>query len=62
MAGERVFPQFPIRWTPDIRDAIKAQAARNRRSMNAEILAILEDGLGRAPAPAQLQLGEGEAA
>lgn len=42
---------------------MKARAARNRRSVNAEILAILEDGLGRAPAsPVQLELGEGEAA
>lgn len=63
MAGVKEFPKFPIRWTPDIRDAVKGRAARNRRSINAEILAILEDGLGRAPAtPVQLELGEGEAA
>lgn len=63
MSDVKTWPKVVFRWTPDIRDAVKGRAARNRRSMNAEILSLLEDGLGRAPAvPAQLELGEGEAA
>ncbi|MBX8825243.1 Arc family DNA-binding protein [Ochrobactrum sp. SFR4] len=35
-------PQFKLRMTPAIKDAIEAAASTNKRSMNAEILARLE--------------------
>lgn len=40
--------QFPVRLPDGWRDAIKARAARNRRSMNSEILAALESVVGEA--------------
>lgn len=40
--------KFMIRLPNGWRDAIKARAARNRRSMNSEILAALEGVVGEA--------------
>lgn len=34
-----------LRWPEDLRDQVKAAAARNRRSTNSEILARLEKSL-----------------
>lgn len=34
--------QFPVRMPPGMRDRIKAAAAANHRSMNSEIVSILE--------------------
>lgn len=34
-----------LRWSTDLRDKVKAAAARNRRSANSEILARLEASL-----------------
>ena len=45
MAPKQTDPQFKLRLTPEIRDRIGAAAARNGRSLNAEILATLELGL-----------------
>lgn len=36
-------PQFKLRMTPEIKERIEAAAAKNNRSMNAEILRRLED-------------------
>ncbi|MGN6304859.1 MAG: Arc family DNA-binding protein [Mesorhizobium sp.] len=36
-------PQFKLRFTPELRDQIEASAKTNNRSMNAEIVARLED-------------------
>lgn len=36
-------PQFKLRFTPELRDQIEAAAKANNRSMNAEIVARLED-------------------
>lgn len=40
--------QFPLRLPDGMRDRIKAEAERNGRSMNAEIVARLEDSLNNA--------------
>ena len=40
--------QFVVRFPDGWREAIKATAAKNRRSMNSEILAVLEGALGLA--------------
>lgn len=37
--------QFPVRFPDGWRDAIKAEAAKNRRSMNSEILAAIETAM-----------------
>ena len=42
MAEDQTKLQFRIRMTPEIKGAIVAAAARNNRSINAEILARLE--------------------
>lgn len=42
MPPKQTDPQFKLRMTPEIKDAIEAAAARNSRSMNAEILARLQ--------------------
>lgn len=42
MAPKQTDPQFKLRMTPGIKDAIELAAAQNNRSMNAEILARLE--------------------
>ena len=43
MAPKQTDPQFKLRMTPEIKDAIEAAAKANNRSMNAEILSRLED-------------------
>lgn len=42
-------PQFKLRMTPAIKDAIEAAASANKRSMNAEILARLELSFSSSP-------------
>ncbi|NML75274.1 Arc family DNA-binding protein [Rhizobium sp. S-51] len=42
MPPKQTDPQFKLRMTPEIKDAIETAAARNNRSMNAEILARLQ--------------------
>ncbi len=37
--------QFPLRLPDGMRDTIKEVAAENKRSMNAEIIALIEEGL-----------------
>ncbi|NTF87470.1 Arc family DNA-binding protein [Agrobacterium rhizogenes] len=50
MAEDQTKLQFRIRMTPEIKAAIVAAAARNNRSINAEILSRLEESFqsGRA--------------
>jgi hypothetical protein len=38
-------PQFKLRMTPDIKEAIERAADENNRSMNAEIISRLQDSL-----------------
>lgn len=40
--------QFALRFPDGMRDRIKVRAAENRRSMNSEILGLLEAALGAA--------------
>lgn len=42
-------PQVKIRLPGDLRARVKVQAARNRRSMNAEIVLMIEAGLESTP-------------
>lgn len=44
----RVADQFVVRLPGDLRARVKAQAQRNRRSMNAEIVLMIEAGLRSA--------------
>ncbi len=37
-------PKFMVRLTDEIKSQVKASASRNRRSMNSEILSLIEDG------------------
>lgn len=48
MQNRKLEEQFIVRMPPGWRDAIKIRAARNRRSMNSEILAALESVVGAA--------------
>jgi hypothetical protein len=42
-----------LRWPPALRDAVIASAAANRRSINAEILTLLEASLPQVEAQPQ---------
>lgn len=44
-----VADRFMLRLPGDLRARVKAQAQRNRRSMNAEIVLMIEAGLERTP-------------
>lgn len=47
----RVDPQANFRLPAALRDRLKAQAVRNRRSMNAELIVLIESGLQKEHAP-----------
>lgn len=47
-------PQFKLRLPADLKDRVEAAAAENNRSMNAEIVAALEE---KFPAPRPFDLG-----
>lgn len=44
-------PQFNFRMTPEIKDKLKQRAAMNGRSLNSELLQIVQDALSE---PSQL--------
>ena len=44
-------PSYPLRMPDELRSIIKARATRNRRSMNAEIVLMLESALQKESAP-----------
>ncbi|HEI8512867.1 Arc family DNA-binding protein [Morganella morganii] len=46
----REYPQFKLRMPPEIRDKLKQRAAINGRSVNSELLQIIEDALNQ-PSP-----------
>ncbi|MGX9911759.1 Arc family DNA-binding protein [Bordetella bronchiseptica] len=50
-------PQVMLRLPGDLRARVKAQAARNRRSMNAEIVLMIERGLEKGNAPTAATVG-----
>lgn len=37
-------PKFMIRWSEEAKEQVKIAAAKNRRSMNAEVLTLIEEG------------------
>lgn len=47
----RTDPQFKLRIPAPMHEAVKALATRNRRSMNAQIVLMLERGLEKESAP-----------
>jgi hypothetical protein len=53
-------PQFVLRYTPEMRDKIARLAKANGRSINAELIALLERALSHGDAVEQLQESMGE--
>ena len=43
MKGARAIPTFAIRLPEDLKDWLKQRADKNRRSLSAELIVILED-------------------
>lgn len=41
----RDYPQYKLRMSPELKDAINDLAEKNKRSMNAEIIARLEESI-----------------
>ncbi len=53
MSGARDYDKFMLRFPDGWREAIKTRAAKNRRSMNSEILAALESVVSKAATGAE---------
>ena len=53
-------PQFVLRYSPEMRDKIARLAKANGRSINAELIALLERALSHGDAVEQLQESMGE--
>jgi hypothetical protein len=53
-------PQFVLRYSPEMRDQIARLAKANGRSINAELIALLERALSHGDAVEQLQTSMGE--
>lgn len=53
-------PQFVLRYTPEMRDKIARLAKANGRSINAELIALLERALSHGDAVEELQESMGE--
>jgi hypothetical protein len=53
-------PQFVLRYTPEMRDKIARLAKANGRSINAELIALLERALSYGDDVEQLQTSMGE--
>jgi hypothetical protein len=53
-------PQFVLRYTPEMRDQIARLAKANGRSINSELIALLERALSYGDAVEQLQTSMGE--
>ncbi len=51
--SERIAP-YPVRMPDDLRSELEGVAKRNKRSLNAEIVARLEQTLGRTSEPDDL--------
>ncbi|PWE56846.1 hypothetical protein DEM27_10330 [Metarhizobium album] len=58
MAPKQTDPQFKLRMTPEIKEAIEAAAAANNRSMNAEILSRLDDSFSTHATDEIIELDE----
>jgi hypothetical protein len=53
-------PQFVLRYTTEMRDKIARLAKANGRSINAELVALLERAMSHGDAVEQLQVSMGE--
>jgi hypothetical protein len=53
-------PQFVLRYTPELRDKIARLAKANGRSINSELIALLERALSHGDDVEQLQTSMGE--
>jgi hypothetical protein len=53
-------PQFVLRYSPEMRDQIARLAKANGRSINAELVALLERAISHGDAVEQLQTSMGE--
>ena len=53
-------PQFVLRYTPEMRDKVARLAKANGRSINAELIALLDRALEHGDAVEQLQQSMGE--
>jgi hypothetical protein len=53
-------PQFVLRYTPEMRDKIARLAKANGRSINSELIALLERALNHGDAVEELQGSMGE--
>jgi hypothetical protein len=53
-------PQFVLRYTPEMRDKIARLAKANGRSINAELIALLERAMSHGDDVEQLQQSMGE--
>src|SRR4030081_47388 len=53
-------PQFVLRYTTEMRDKIARLAKANGRSINAELVALLERAISHGDAVEQLQVSMGE--
>lgn len=49
VAHSRVADKFVVRFPDGMRDKIKEEADNNNRSMNSEVIARLEESLGKSP-------------
>ena len=49
MQSVKPIPPLGVRLPSDLKDQIKASATANRRSMNSEIVTMLESVVGRSP-------------
>jgi hypothetical protein len=56
----RSSPQFLLRYTPELRDKIARLAKANGRSINSELIALLERALSHGDAVEELQTSMGE--
>lgn len=65
MANKKQFPsdkqdQYMVRFPDGMRDRLKEEAAKNKRSLNAEIVARLAESLERGPMPGERVFTEAE--
>lgn len=52
----RDYPQYKLRMSPELKDAINDLAEKNKRSMNAEIIARLEESIKLETHPHQIPM------
>lgn len=55
MEGARKISPLQVRFPPELKDWLKAQALQNRRSLNSEIVALLEQTRANAPVMNRVQ-------